>query len=124
MNNENSILSELEIPEVEASYFQRFFSNLIDWVIELLVLIIIYKLVPREIFSYLISTIKYSTYIVIFILFIMYRFMCIFLFHKTIGMMICKIKYLNNNLAPLNSMEKLIAVFANRTVKIKYYKTV
>lgn len=78
--------------------------------------------VAKEMLSNLIRTRSYSTYIIILALMFLYRLICILLFSRTIGMMICRVKYLNSSLHPLISKEKLIAVFAIRTSAIRYYK--
>jgi uncharacterized RDD family membrane protein YckC len=64
----------------------------------------------------------YITYIIVFVIMFSYRMVCLLVFNRTAGMMICRIKYLNDQLKPLSSKEKLVAVFAIRTARIKYYK--
>jgi uncharacterized RDD family membrane protein YckC len=51
-----------------------------------------------------------------------YRFLCIALFERTIGMMGLRLKYLNAKLQPLSGKEKLLAVFAIQTSVAKKYK--
>ncbi|MGB4844679.1 MAG: RDD family protein [Ferruginibacter sp.] len=124
MEDKDSIFSDIQTTEVEAAYFQRALTNLIDWAIDILLIVTLYLLLPKEIISTLINTKSYSTYIIVFVLMLVYRLLCLLVFGKTIGMMLCKIKYLNSTLQPLTQKEKLIAVFAVRTSNIKYYKVV
>jgi len=123
MEDKSSILSDLEATEIEGSYLQRVLISVVDWVIEILLLIFIYYILPKELFQDLIINKPYVSYAIIILLMISYRLLCILIFSKTVGMMVCKIKYLNNSLQPLTSPEKLIASIAIRTSKIKYYKS-
>jgi uncharacterized RDD family membrane protein YckC len=122
MEDKESIFSDLETTEVESSYLQRVLINLIDWVIEILLLVSIYFFIPKEVILNLLTINPYSKYIIVLVVLLSYRLICILLFSKTIGMMICKVKYLNAGLQPLSSKEKMIAVFATRTAAIRYYK--
>jgi hypothetical protein len=122
MEDKDSIFSDIQTTEVECPYLQRVFTNLIDWVIDILLIIILYLLLPKGILSGLINTKSYSTYILLFVLMIVYRLISILLFGRTVGMMICSVKYLNSSLLPLSGKEKLIAAIAVQTAGIKYYK--
>lgn len=122
MENDDSIFSDLDPTETEGSYTQRILAYMVDWVIEVLLVIMIYILVPKEMIYTLLNNYSYSMYIVIFGLMFLYRAICIFSLGKTIGMLICKIKYLNSSLQPLSSKEKVIAVFVTRTSAIRFYK--
>ena len=122
MEDKDSILSDIQTTEVEGSWFQRFFTNLIDWAIDILLIVGVYFLLPKGILSDLINTSSWSMYIIVFVLMIVYRLVSILVFGKTIGMMVCRLKYLNDSLQPLSGKEKMIAVFAIRTASIKYYK--
>lgn len=121
MENTDSILSDIEYPEVEASYLVRLLANLIDGIIEIVLLIIIYFLL-RETVSSLLKTTSLAIYFIVLLIMIVYRLTCILLFGKTIGMMIFKTKYLNRSLHPLSGKEKLLVAFAIRTSNIKIYK--
>jgi len=77
---------------------------------------------PDELRDFLIRNKPVSTYVVIFLWFTLYRLLTILLLQRTIGMILCRCKYLNENLQPLSLKEKLIATIATRTKKIKLYK--
>jgi len=119
---EKSFLENIGVGEVEIPHIYRIFASIIDWVIEIIGIIAFYFLVPRDFVSQLSETIPYLKYIVAFLIIFGYRLICILSFDKTIGMKIFRIKYLNDNFLPLTPKEKLIAAFAARTKKIRYYK--
>lgn len=121
MENNDSILTDIENPEVEASYPVRVLVNIIDWLIEIAILIIIYFTL-RETFSGLLKTSSFAIYIVVFTIMIAYRLICILFFNKTIGMMALNVKYLNRNLHLLSGKENFLAALAFRTSNIKIYK--
>jgi uncharacterized RDD family membrane protein YckC len=122
MENTDSILSDIQNSETEASYFQRLLASLIDFAVEIFIVFSIYIIIPKEIILGLIGSNTYTSYILIFFILFLYRFICIILFQKTIGMMLCRLKYLNGDLQPLSIKQKLIAVFIPRTQSVKYYK--
>jgi uncharacterized RDD family membrane protein YckC len=122
VEDKDSIFSDLQTTEVECPYLQRVFANLIDWAIDILLMVILYLLLPKEILSGLINAKSYSIYIIVIVLMLVYRLISILLFSRTVGMMICSVKYLNKSLQPLSGNEKLIAVIAVQTSGIKYYK--
>jgi len=122
MNDNDSIFDEIKTDEIEASNSQSRFSDILDWVIDLSVMIIFYLLLPREVFGNFIRHTSYGTYVIVIAIMILYRLLTILIFGRTVGMIILKIKYLNGNFTRLSNKEKLIAVFAVRTSKIKYYK--
>lgn len=122
MENTDSILSDIQNSETEASYFQRILASLIDFAVEIFIVLLIYITIPKEIILRLIGSNAYTSYFLIFFILFLYRFICIIIFQKTIGMMLFRLKYLNGNLEPLSIKQKLIAVFIPRTQSIKYYK--
>jgi len=122
MDNQDSILSDIEKPEVESSYVQRLFTNIIDWIIEVALFVGIYFMIPMESIASVLDDKPYMIYIVLFILIFTYRFTCLLLFGKTVGMMICGIKYLDASQQPLSSKQKIIAAIAIRTSTIRLYK--
>lgn len=122
MQSQDSILSDIEKEETESSYWQRVLSNMIDWLIEVGLFVGIYFIIPIESIAGLLNEKTYLSYIAIFILIFSYRLVCLLLFGKTIGMMICNIKYLNAGLQPLSPTQKMIAAFATRTGSIRLYK--
>jgi uncharacterized RDD family membrane protein YckC len=123
MEEQDTIFSDIEDPEVEGTYFQRLFTGLIDTVINLVPIILIYKFLPREISINLIGKSSLNTYIFIILLIALYRLVFLLIFDKTLGMMLCRLKYLNAKRRPLTIKEKFIAVFAISTAKIRYYKS-
>jgi uncharacterized RDD family membrane protein YckC len=121
MEESNSILDDIKIEEIEAPYFQRLITTLFDILIEISMMVAFYVIFKEPILK-LLEVNSYMRYIITLIIIFAYRLVCILLFGKTIGMIISKVKYLNNNLQPLSSKERLIAVFATKTSNIKYYK--
>lgn len=122
MNKTDSILDAADVQETECSFTQRFFTILIDIAIEISLVFAVYLLAPREFIRQLIIHESPLRFMITLGIIFTYRFACIFLMEKTIGMRICKIKYLNHNLQPLTTKEKFIAVFRSRTDKIRFYK--
>ncbi|QNA44924.1 RDD family protein [Lacibacter sediminis] len=122
MENTDSIFSDIQNSETEASYFQRLLASLIDFAVEIFIVFSIYIIIPKEIILGLIGSNTYTSYFLIFFILFLYRFICIIIFQKTIGMMLCRLKYLNGDLEPLSIKQKLIAVFIPRTQSVKYYK--
>ena len=121
MEESNSILDDIKIEEIEAPYFQRLITTLFDIIIEISMMVAFYLIFKESILK-LLEANSYMRYIITLIIIFAYRLVCILLFEKTIGMIISKVKYLNNSLQPLSSKERLIAVFATKTSNIKYYK--
>ena len=122
MNDQDSILSDIQPAEVEGSYFQRVVTNLVDWGIDVLLIVALFLLIPKQTITNIIAINSFSTYIIVFVLMIVYRLICLLVFGKTIGMMLSRLKYLNADLQPLTGKQKLIAVFVVRNSAIRYYK--
>ncbi|RXK60395.1 hypothetical protein ESA94_07955 [Lacibacter luteus] len=121
MENNDTIFSDIERAETEAPFFKRFFANLIDWIIEFGLLFIFYIFTPRSIVLAIMDADSFLRFIVIFLVFITYRFVCLLLFHKTIGMMLLRIKFLNSNLQPLSALQKITAAIAPKVSDIRMY---
>ena len=122
MENNDTIFSEIEPAETEATSLQSLLTRLLDFAIDILILFLIYKLVPRDI---LLSIVKLSSFVILIIVILVatiYRFLFLILFNKTIGMMIFRVKFLNKGFQPLSTKEKLLSVFRTRFSQIKYYK--
>jgi len=122
MENDDSILSDIETPAIESTYWQRLFTNIIDWLVEVGLFVGIYWMIPLESIASFLDDKPYMTYVVLFILIFAYRFICLLSFEKTVGMMICGIKYLDASLQPLSAKQKMIAAVAIRTSTIRLYK--
>ena len=122
MEEKDSILEDIKVEEVEAPYIQRMFINIIDGIMGVVIMVAIYFLLPNELITKLFAITPFIRYFIILIVVFSYRLICILLMGKTIGMIICRSKYLNNNLLPLSQKERLIAVFAAKQSGIKYYK--
>ncbi len=112
MEERDSILEDIKTEETEASYFQRLITTLFDIIIEISVMVAFY-FIFKDLIVKLLEVNSYMRYLITLIIIFAYRLICILLFEKTIGMIICKVKYLNNNLQPLSSKERLIAVFSS-----------
>lgn len=123
MEDQVSILEDIKGEEVEAPYFQRLLTNLFDWIIEVALMIAIYLLLPKEIIYKVFTVGPYMRYVFVFIVVLGYRLFCLFLLGKTIGMLICRSKYLNGQLQELSLKEKLTAVLVPKIFDIKYYKS-
>jgi hypothetical protein len=122
MENNDTISSDLEPTEVAPAYWQRVVANVIDWVIEVGLMVMIYFLLPQAVWYNILQESTFARYFVFLGVIFLYRCICLLLLNRTIGMAACRIKYLNGDLQPLSLKEKCIAIFAVRTPKIKYYK--
>ena len=122
MEPQESILTDIEDPQTEASPPQRILANIIDFIIELGILVLFYLVMPAVLREFIIRNKPVSTYVVFFLWFSLYRLFTLFLLLRTIGMIVCRIKYLNQELQPLSLAEKLVVTMATRTKKIKLYK--
>lgn len=118
----NDLFSEINSDETEVTLLQGFLTRLIDFAIDILILLLIYKFIPRDIFVSLIRASSFSIVIIAIIVSVVNRFFFLLLFNKTIGMMICNVKYLNGKLQPLSIKEKIVSLFRTRFSSIKYYK--
>jgi len=122
MENNDTIFSEIESTETEATWLQGFLTKLLDFAIDILFLFLIYKLVPRDLFLGIARLGSGIIFIIVILVATVYRFLFLLLFNKTIGMMICRVKFLNKGLQPLSAKEKLLSIFRSRFSKIRYYK--
>ncbi len=122
MEEKDSILTDIVSHEIEANRFQKFLATAVDIVASILLVLIMYKILPREILFKIMESSTVSRYIFVIVLMEAYRLILIFAFGRTLGMMVCKVKYLNAHLLPLTNKEKLIASVATRTNAIRYYK--
>lgn len=123
MEENDSILGDIKTDEFEAPYFQRLIAILLDVIIEISIIVAFYFLFPSDLLLKLLDANSLMRYVIALIIVFAYRVICILIFRKTIGMLISSVKYLNSNLQPLSSKEKIIAIFATKTSKIKFYKT-
>jgi hypothetical protein len=122
METQQNLLTDVEPQETLSTTPQRIFTNIIDYVLEIAVLAVIYIFMPDEMRLLMSKYKPYATYLLVFLVFTAYRMITIVLLQRTIGMILCRTKYLNENLAPLMFGEKMIATFAVRTKNIKIYK--
>ena len=122
MEDNDSIFSDINDKEVEASYIQRLLSSIIDIGLSILLLLMLYKFLPVEITIGIINSTTVSRYIFIFLVMELYRLILLLVFGKTIGMMVCQIKYLNAVYQPLSTKEKFKISIVVRTSAIRYYK--
>jgi uncharacterized RDD family membrane protein YckC len=122
MENKDSIFSDLNSDETEVTPIQGFLTRLIDFGVDILILFILYKLMPRHVFLSITRGNSFMTLLFVIVVFTVSRFLLLIIFSKTIGMMICRVKFLNGHLQPLSTSEKLLSLFRSRFSKIKYYK--
>lgn len=123
VDNNDSILEDIKFDEIEAPYFQRLFTIILDLLIETSIILAFYFLLPRAVTLRLLDLNPFMKYIIAIVVILSYRMVSISLFGKTIGMMITRVKYLNNDFLPLSSKERLIAILLTTNAKIKFYKT-
>lgn len=121
MEEKESIFEDIKGEEIQVSSLHAVTANLIDWGIEVFIIIAFYFFFPRQILINLFEINSYIKYIIVLFLIFFYRLITILAFGKTIGMMVARIKYLNGDLLPLTQKEKSIAIFATRTASIRYY---
>lgn len=121
MENNETIFSDIIPEETRASSFRVFFTKFIDFAADVVIFILLFKLVPRDIIR---SAADNGSFIMLFIFIVTvtaYRFIFMLLFNKTLGMMICKVKLLNAALKPLSAKEKFSSLFRSWFSGIKYY---
>ncbi|TWI81493.1 RDD family protein [Lacibacter cauensis] len=121
MENNDTIFSDIQKSETEASYFKKFSASLIDWIFELALIFSSYIFLPRSIILEISDSDSILRFFIILIFIILYRLVCLLLFNKTIGMGLLRLKYLNSSLQPLSVKEKIIASFAPKVSDIKTY---
>ena len=122
MEHKDSILEDIITEEVEAPYIQRLMINITNWLIEVGILIAIYLLLPKEFLYQLIALNPFMKYVIACIVIFAFRLICILLAGRTIGMILFRSKYLNNNLLPLSPKERLTAAFLTKPAGIRNYK--
>ena len=123
MEEKDSILDDFKTEAVEASTSQRVITTLVDLVIEVSILVSFYFLFPRDLLLELLELNSFMRYILALVIILSYRLVCILISGRTIGMIMCGVKYLNRELQPLTLKERLVAVIASRNSNIKYYKS-
>ncbi|MGZ3951694.1 MAG: RDD family protein [Flavisolibacter sp.] len=124
MENNQSILSDLVPDETEVSLGQGFLTRIIDIATEVLLILLFYMIVPRSVILGLNNRSSSVGWIIVLVIVIGYQFFFLFLFGKTVGMMVCRVKYLNRDLKPLSIKEKLLSLFRSRFSGIRYYKDI
>ena len=122
MEQNDSILDDLNLSAGEAPYLQRLAVTLVDLLFEIALMVAVYFLLPAQVMYKLLDANSYMKYVVTLFIIFVYRFSCILLFGKTMGMAICGVKYLDNNFQPLTMQQRLMAVITTRTSNIKFYK--
>jgi uncharacterized RDD family membrane protein YckC len=121
MENDDTIFSDMHLDETEVSLIQGFLTRLIDFAVDIVILFLLYKFIPHDIIANLINGRSFMLFIIVITVAAAYQFVFLLLFNKTIGMMICQVKYLNKELKPLSAREKVLSIFRTRFSKIKYY---
>jgi len=122
MENNDNILSQIHPTETEISLAQGFITRLIDLAVEVLIVLLIYYFMPRNILDNLFSRDSIIIFLILIAIAVGYQLTFLMLFNKTAGMMVCRVKLLNKNLKPLSAKEKIVSVFRTRFSKIKYYQ--
>jgi uncharacterized RDD family membrane protein YckC len=122
MENNDTIFTDIHTTEVEVTMIQGFLTRLVDFAIDIVIIFLIYMLIPREAFLNLISLSSLVIPGIVVLVIAVYRFLFLMLFNKTIGMMLCRVKFLNKEFKPLSNKEKILSIFRTRFSGIKYYK--
>jgi uncharacterized RDD family membrane protein YckC len=120
--NNDTIFSEIESAETEATSFQRFMTGILDFAIDILFILLLYKIIPRDIVVSISRLGSVLIPVVVILAATIYRSLFLLLFNKTIGMLLCRVKFLNKRLQPLSNKEKLFSIFRTRFSPIKLYK--
>ena len=122
MENDDSILSEFIPEETVVSFFQGFLTRAVDFCIEIALLFVLYMVLPE---SLLVTSPDWESLvrtIFVVVVVVTYQLSFLFLFGKTPGMMVCRVKYLNRDLRPLSVKEKLLSMVRGRYSGIRFYK--
>jgi uncharacterized RDD family membrane protein YckC len=122
MEPQDSILEDIEETPTELPRARRIAAGIIDGVVEVVLILSFYWIIPTQWLEFLAQYKPVSSYVVVFLWFTLYRLFTILLLQRTIGMILCRCKYLNEKLQPLSLKEKLIATIVNKSSKIKLYK--
>lgn len=122
MEHNESILGNINVEVAESTGLQKFISNAIDIIIEIVIIIAFYFLVPRQFVTTLLDQHFLMKYFIALLLVFSYRLLCMLLAGRTFGMMITRSKYLNSRLLPLSQKERMIAAFIDKAAGIKRYQ--
>lgn len=122
METNDTIFSDITPTEVEATSLQGFSVRMIDFIIDIALIISIRFLIPAAVFTSLAGSTSFLFFVIVILVMTIHRFVLLSLFNKTIGMMICRVKFLNKDLQPLSAKEKLLSPFRTRFSTTKYYK--
>lgn len=120
MENTDSILSDFENREVEASPSQKIVVSVLDWGVEIMLIVILYNLLDFG--NSTMGQSPYAIYILVGLIVIGYRFLTIMFLRKTLGMIPLKLKYLNGNLKTLSVKDRILTVFVIGLTDVKIYK--
>lgn len=122
MESPENILNDIVPGEIPASQGQRYIGNLIDGILNAAVFAGMFFLVPSEyLVKFLNADFIYRLLLLLLIMFC-FRFVFILLWGRSIGMIVARIKYLNKDLQPLTTSQKLMAAFIQKGNGISYYK--
>ncbi len=122
MENNDSIFSDIHPEETRASSIQVIFTRLIDFAVDICVVVLFYLLVPQDVLIAMVRKSSLVTPVIFITILTMYRLLLFLLFNRTIGMMLCRVKLLNGALSPLSPKEKFASLFRSWSSEIKYYK--
>jgi len=119
-NTNDTIFTDIESPEIEATYWQKHAFSLIDAAISISIVFALLKLLPNDLIVKL--TISVSSTVWILITLVLYRLVTTLIIGRTIGMLLCRVKYLNAEMKELSLGQKLSTVIFILLNDIKYYK--
>lgn len=117
MNQHNDLIDIGDSPreEVQANLIKRNLSGIIDAAIVLVLISGTLMLLPQDIRN------KFNNMLFIFRALALYRLFCILVLNGTLGMKLCRIKLLNDDLTPLSVVEKILAAFFILFKGVAYY---
>ena len=93
----------------EVNPIKKNIAGIIDAAIIIAFVVVLTSFLPQNILDKLQHPIRIEFYILI--LLALYRMVLIIFFNETVGMRICKIKFLNGSLQSLSLKEKILAAF-------------
>jgi RDD family len=120
--NNDTIFSEIEAAEMEATLLQRFMTGLIDFAIDILLIFLVYKIIPRGIFVSIAKLNSILIPIIVILLVAVYRFIFLMLFNKTIGMMVFRVKFLNKRFQPYQIKKSYLVYSEPDFLKLSFTK--
>ncbi|MFN8242715.1 MAG: RDD family protein [Ferruginibacter sp.] len=122
MNDQDSIFQDLSPDETPADPVPRFFAIITDSLINLGLMLLLIRNLPPAVFNSVFLNSNWRIFVFVVLVLSCYRVAALFIFGKTIGMWLFRLKYLNSRLQPLSAGQKLLALFITQGHGIRLYK--